>query len=103
MKTNKDIQHKIEDTFEVLKTVQEVKVSPFFKDRTMQVLFAEKEAEQNKLPWFSPKLQLATLVCIILLNVYAFAKIKTAIYEEKVSDFASAYGLSLDSETNLFN
>tara|TARA_R110001583_G_scaffold184266_2_gene343565 strand:+ start:993 stop:1304 length:312 start_codon:yes stop_codon:yes gene_type:complete len=103
MKTNKDIQSKVQETFEALDVFQEVKVSPFFKDKTMQRLFSEKEDKQLGWLWFTPKLQLATLICVIALNVFAFTKFNTSDYEEKVTDFASSYGLTIESNTTIFN
>jgi hypothetical protein len=95
MDTGRNIQNKINATFDTLDSIESVSVSPFFKDKTMNVLFSEKEAKQTAWNWFTPKLQLATLVCIVVLNVIAFAKLDTAsTYEESMSEFASSYGLS---------
>lgn len=105
MEMNKNIQDKIDSTFEAIDAIENVNVSPFFKDKTMRVLFEEKEEKQMSWNWFTPKLQLATLVCIVVLNVIAFAKLDNAsTYEENVSEFASSYGLSTtDSYTSILN
>lgn len=102
MRTN-NLQNKIKDTLNTMDVIEEVKVSPFFKDKTMHRLFAEKEVARDMFSLFSPKLQLATLVCFILINVYAFSKISAWAYEKNVTDFAETYGLSLDSETIILN
>ena len=102
METNKNIQNKIDGAFEALDAMETVNVSPFFKDKTMNVLFAEKKEKQTAWNWFTPKLQLATLVCVMVLNVIAFTKLENASsYDENVSAFASSYGLSISYEDSL--
>jgi hypothetical protein len=105
METNNNIQNKIDSTFEALDAIETVHVSPFFKDKTMQRLFKEKEVEQKAWSWFTPKLQLATLVCVVFLNVIAFTKLEdSSTYEENVSTFAESYGLSSsDDDTSILN
>lgn len=102
MDTDRNIQNKINETFNVLESMETVNVSPFFKDKTMNVLFAEKEVVQTGWNWFTPKLQLATLLCVVVLNVIAFTKLEeTSTYEENVSEFASSYGLSTSDDDSL--
>jgi hypothetical protein len=105
METHNNIQNKIDSAFEALDAIETVKVSPFFKDKTMQRLFTEKEVEQKAGSWFTPKLQLATLVCVVVLNVIAFTKLEEASsYDENLSEFAESYGLSTsDDETSFLN
>ena len=105
METNKNIQDKIDSTFEVIGAIETVNVSPFFRDKTMNALFAEKEVNQSAWSWFTPQLQLATLVCMAVLNVIAFTKLEeSSSYDENVSAFAESYGLSSsDDETSLLN
>ena len=105
METNKNIQDKIDSTFSAMDAIETVNVSPFFKDKTMNVLFAEKEEKQTAWNWFAPKLQLATLVCVVVLNVIAFTKLEDASsYDENISEFAESYGLSnSDDSTSILN
>lgn len=105
MEINKNIQDKIDSTFEALDAIETVSVSPFFKDKTLNVLFAEKKAQQSAWIWFTPKLQLATLVCVVVLNVIALTKLdNSSSYEENVSEFAESYGLSTsDDDTSILN
>ena len=103
METNKNIQEKIENTFKASETIQAVNVSPFFKDKTMNRLFLEKEEEKTAWLWFTPKLQLATLACVVVLNVFAISKLNETTYNENVSDFAESYGLSTNTESFLSN
>ena len=105
MNTNNNIQEKIESTLHALDNLQDVKAPPFFKDKTMQRLFTEKEevASFSIWSWFTPKLQLATLACVVLINVYAFNQIKVSDYNEGVSSFAAEYGLSTESNSSIIN
>ncbi|TGV02684.1 hypothetical protein [Flavivirga rizhaonensis] len=103
METNKNITNKIKDTLNAMDAIEAVKVSPFFKDQTMQRLFTEKEEEQLIWPWFSFKLQLATLVCVIVLNVLAFTQLNSNEYDSNINEFAETYGLSSSSDISLFN
>ncbi|MEW4924773.1 hypothetical protein [Algibacter sp. 2305UL17-15] len=103
METNNNLQQQIDETLNVLDNIKEVNVSPFFKDKTMNVLFAENKETQNTIwAWFTPQLQLATLACVVILNVIAFTKLETASdYEENVSEFATSYGLSESEDYSL--
>lgn len=102
MNSDRNIEQQIDETLHVLNSMEKVKVSPFFKDKTMNVLFAEKETMQVVAwSWFTPKLQLVTLVCFVVLNAIAFTKLKTtSSYEEYVSEFAESYGLSTNADTS---
>lgn len=102
METNNNIQEKIDSTFEALEAIENVNVSPFFKDKTMNVLFTEKKDEQSVWSWFTPKLQLATLVCVVVLNVIALTKLEdSSSYDENVNEFAESYGLSTSDDNTL--
>lgn len=103
MKTNNNIQGKIDSTFSAMDAIEDVKISPFFKDKTMRKLFAEKEETQIAWNWFTPKLQLATLVCVIVLNVLAFTQINSNTYDNNISEFADNYGLVIDAKETLFD
>ncbi|WP_136481896.1 hypothetical protein [Cognatitamlana onchidii] len=105
MDRDNNMQKQIDETLHVLENLETVHVSPFFKDKTMQVLFAEKTEAPMAWSWFTPKLQLATLVCIVVLNVLAFIKLeKASAYEVHVSEFAESYGLSVYNEdTSILN
>ena len=94
---------KINSTLEAMDAIEPANVSPFFKGKTMNRLFAEKEEQQSVWSWFTPKLQLATLVCVIVINVVAFTKLKETTYDENVSQFAETYGLSTNTQTSIFN
>ncbi len=104
MKTPKDIEKNIEATFDVLSTIEEVNVSPFFKDKTMQRLFSEKEeTAATSFGWFTPKLQLATFVCVLLINVFGIYQMTKTEYDENISQFATMYELGEGESQSLFN
>ena len=103
MQTNKNIQNKIDDTFKAFEAIEEVNVSPFFKDKTLQRLFTKKEVESKIWSWFTPQLQFATLVCVVVLNIVAFSKLNEFSYDENLNEFAETYGLSSNDETSLLN
>ena len=103
MKTNKDIKPEIDSIFEVIDAIEPVNVSPFFKDKTMQRLFSEKEEKQIVWSWFTPKMQLVTLVGVVILNIIAFTRLQESSYSDNVKQFAESYGLSTSTETSLLN
>ena len=103
MKTHKDIQEQVDKTLGAVKNIQQAKVSPFFKDKTMQRLFAEKEEKQVVWSWFTPKLQLATIAAVVVLNILAFSQLDSNVEIETVTDFAETYDLSSEEETLVFN
>lgn len=103
MKSNTKMNKNVQDTFDSLKSIQDVKMSPFFKDKTLDRLFVKKEESQRFWSWFTPQLQLATLTCVIVLNAFAFTKLKETTYNENINQFAETYGLSTTTETSLFD
>ncbi|MCL5129492.1 MULTISPECIES: hypothetical protein [unclassified Algibacter] len=106
MDINKDIQQKIDSVLNAVDGIETVNVSPFFKDKTMQRLFSEKEKVVEQSSWFTPKLQLATLVCVVVLNVIAFTQLDSSgasSYDENLNEFAETYGLSSSSTTSFLN
>lgn len=100
MNTNNNIEKEVD---RIIDSIDEVKVSPFFKDKTMQRLFSEKEEKQTVWSWFTPQLQLATLACIVILNLLAISQLDTDTYSEDVDTFAETYELSDSEETIVFN
>lgn len=103
MGTNKEIQDKIAATIDAMDSVEEVKVSPFLKDRILHNMTSEIEPSETMLTWFTPKLQLATLVLFIALNVFAYVSINNTDTNNEINKFAEAYGLSQPLNASLFN
>ncbi len=103
METNKNINNKVEETIKSASSIEDANISPFFKAKTLDLLFSDNEVTQTTRFWFSPKIQLATLVCVVILNVFAFTKLKETTYNDNVNQFAESYGLSTSTETFILN
>ena len=104
METQKDIQEKVQKAFSSLESIEETKISPFFKDKTMNRLFAEKKVSQPKFWfWLTPQVQLVMLITFIVLNAFAFMNVKSNTYDENVNQFAESYGLSIESDFSTLN
>ncbi len=103
MERNKSIKEIVEETMNAMDTNEAVNVSPFFKDKTMQKMFAQEEEEEQVWSWFTPKVQLATLVCVVILNILAFTQLNSGNYDSGIDEFAEIYGLSSGSDMSLFN
>ncbi|WP_405576745.1 hypothetical protein [Winogradskyella sp. Asnod2-B02-A] len=102
MKTNVEMNKKVNATFDSLESISEVKVSPFFKEKVMhKIRNASEDIQEATYSWFTPKLQLATLVCVVVLNIIAFNNLKETTYDENVSSFAESYGLTTTTESTL--
>lgn len=105
MKANTEINKKVKATLDSAESIGKVEVSPFFKERLMQQIrnsSEEVEAEEvTWFTWFTPKLQLATLVCVVVMNIAAFQSLKESDYTENLTNFAETYGLSTSAETTL--
>jgi hypothetical protein len=102
MKTNVEMNEKVKATFDSLESIGEVKVSPFFKKKVMhKIRNASEDIQAATYSWFTPKLQLATLVCVVVLNIMAFNNLQETTYDENVSSFAESYGLSTTTESTL--
>ncbi|MCH3884878.1 hypothetical protein [Tenacibaculum aquimarinum] len=104
MKTNKEIQNKVEDTFKVLDTIEKVDVNHFFKHKVLQKLNAEKKERNAVFSWFTPQFQLATLSLVLLLNalviLYAFNN-STINTSSDIETFAQEYSLQSTSDSIL--
>jgi len=104
MKNKNSLNEHIDRVLEIGSSIDTVKASPFLKEKVMHRLFEEKiEEEPQIFAWFSPRLQLASVVCIIALNIFAFINSDASSYEENISEFAESYGLITTEETSIFN
>ncbi|WP_179352532.1 hypothetical protein [Winogradskyella vidalii] len=104
MKTNVEMNKKVTDTFDSVESIKEVEVSPFFKEKVMhQIRKANEERQDTAWSWFTPKLQLATLVCLVVLNIIAFNSLKESNYDESLNDFATSYGLVTDTQSSILD
>ena len=97
MKTDKDMVAKGEDTFEVLDKINEVKISTSFKQRVFNKIAVTKK-EKTVFTWFTPQLQVAAMVVILLVNasaiVYTFSTEKQT---SEVDAFAQEYNFNSEN------
>ncbi|MEO1031370.1 MAG: hypothetical protein AAFX55_08185 [Bacteroidota bacterium] len=104
METHKDIKQKIEATLNSADTIEEVKISPFFKEKALCQMFAEKQQEPFVLwSWLTPQVQLAALFLIVAINVFAMMQLRNKYYDNEISNFADSYGLTVDASESLMN
>ena len=104
METDKTINNKIEATIASAEKIEEATVSPFFKDKALRRMFSEKREKESQLwQWFTPQLQLATLLLIVAINVYVLVQFRITDYNNDVSNFADSYGLYVQDSEALIN
>jgi hypothetical protein len=73
MKTIKDNNTGNNNTLDILDAIQEVQVSPFFKNKVLNRREQQKEVKESSFSWFSPQLQFASLalvICIIVKKIF---------------------------------
>jgi hypothetical protein len=103
MKNKKHIHQQVEDTFNVLEDINSVEVSPFFKHKILQKINTEEE-KKVVLNWFTPKLQLAAFVIVLLMNTsaiyYAFSSSEVSTNTD-INSFAQEYYLQPTSNSLL--
>lgn len=94
MKTNKEVSKKVEEAFAALDAIEEVKVYNSFQQGVFNKI---QEHQQNRfqLTWFTPQLQMAAMLIILLVNtmaiLYTFSKQE---YVSEIDNFAQEYHLS---------
>jgi len=104
MKTNTNNQKQVDAVLNSLDFTKEVKAPPYFKDQTLERLFSENTVKSSSFwSWFTPQLQLATLICFLALNIYAFTQLENSAYSDDISIFAETHGLSTSDDNSLFN
>jgi len=78
MKTQNSKSIEENNTLDILDEIQEVRVSPFFKNKVLNKI---REQEEEKVPlfgWFSPQLQLAAVV-----NHYACYQRSALVFDHR--------------------
>ena len=98
-----EIDKKVDKAFELLDKINEVKVSPSFKKSTLDKALRYKERE-IEISWFTPKLQLAAMVVVLVVNVsvisYTFWSSPSVT---NVGSFAQDYSLTTKIDIPLIN
>jgi hypothetical protein len=107
MESKRKIDRLVDETLESVASIDTVKTPPFFKEKVLnRMAQATKEDEKDVaiVPWFTPKLQAAALVCFVFLNAAALLTYSAEqSYNERVSSFAEVYGLSeTDTDSYLY-
>ena len=98
-----EINKKVNATLNVADTIQEVRVSPSLKDRILNNLSIEIDENHKVWAWFTPKFQLATLIVVVLLNVYAYKVLTSDNYNTTVEEFVDTYNFGDETYTSIFN
>ncbi|WP_204346017.1 hypothetical protein [Psychroserpens algicola] len=102
MKLNVEMNKRVKNTLNSVDFIEEAEVSPFLKEKVMhRIRNASEDIQDKTWSWFTPKLQLATLVCVVVLNIMAFNNLQETTYDETVNTFAESYGLSTSSESSI--
>lgn len=100
MKTQNNKPIDENNTFDILDEIQEVKVSPFFKNKVLNQLREQKEEKVPLFTWFTPQLQLATLALVLCMNaltIFYSLNIEEGAQEEMSGIEAFMNDYSLDS------
>ncbi|APY09348.1 hypothetical protein BWZ20_14000 [Winogradskyella sp. J14-2] len=103
MVKDSEINKKVNATLNAVDAIQEVKVSPFLRDRILNNLTVERKETQRIWSWFTPKFQIATLVVVILLNIYAYKVLISDEYNATVEEFVDTYDFGDETYTSIFN
>ena len=98
---NKSIEEN--NTFDILDEIQEVKVSPFFKNKVLNKIREQGEEKVPLFGWFSPQLQLATVALVLIMNALTiFYSLDLQENTQELSGFeAFVQDYSLDSNTDI--
>jgi NADH:ubiquinone oxidoreductase subunit C len=100
MKSKEPVHQQVKDTFKVLESIKEVKVNHFFKHNVLQQLKNQKEETTSILDWFTPRLQLASVAFVLLLNAsalfYAFSS-QEQNFVVNIDSFSQEYSLHSDT------
>lgn len=95
MEIDNDINTKVNKAFEALEEIKEVKVNANFKQNVFRKLEEETDDVAVVFNWFTPKLQLAVMVIVLLVNASAIVYSFSSLTEEtNISGFAEAYNLT---------
>lgn len=103
MENKELIKKKVEDTFNVLEDINKVEVNPFLKHKILQKL-NNVEEKKGVINWFTPQLQLAAFVIVLLMNAsaiyYAFNSTEVTTTSD-INSFAQEYSLQETSNSLL--
>lgn len=97
----KDKKNKINMDFDVLNEIKKVEVSPFFKHKALREIDNIKEQskkikESYYYNWFTPKLQIASIALILLINASAVFYVFQNKEKDSFTSFAKEYSLNVE-------
>ena len=105
MENKQYINQQVEDTFNVLETIDKVQANHFFKHKVLQKIKAEKEVVKTVFSWFTPQFQMASLAFVLVLNasaiLYAYNTGDTTNSIATLETFAQDYSLQTASNSIL--
>jgi hypothetical protein len=101
MEKQSPIQTKANLAIKSLESIEDVSVSPFFKEKTLNKLFRSSEAIKISFMerYFTPQLQFVGLLIIVLLNGYAFYNYNSQQYDTGINKFSETFDLKVNQTT----
>jgi hypothetical protein len=103
MMLDPELNKKVEATINSVDSIKAVGVSPFLKDRILNNINTNEAVESSIWSWFTPKLQFATLLILIMLNIYAYKALTSNDYNITVEEFVDTYNFGEETYTSIFN
>ncbi|MEX0288587.1 MAG: hypothetical protein AB3N14_05710 [Flavobacteriaceae bacterium] len=96
MERKDKIEKLIEETLESASHIETVEVPSLFKEKVLNSMATPEEIteEAGIISWFTPRYQVAALICFVIVNAYAVLQYTLDNYEDNVESFAEEYGLS---------
>jgi hypothetical protein len=91
---NKNISEQVDNIFEVLNSIEKTSVSPFFKQKVLHKMFLKEEEKTVMKLWFTPKLQLAAIALVLLVNAISLFYVFNENNSTTIDNFAKEYSLS---------
>ncbi len=102
MMSNSKIDKKIDTIIDSAESIEIVNVSPFLKDKILNQIGSEKIETSSVWSWFTPSLQLATLIVFMVLNLFAYMNLNSEDYNSSIDEFTESYGLDEGIDTTMF-
>lgn len=87
--------------FDVLDAIKKVEITPFFKNKVLREINNinaqnKKNKEHYLFNWFTPKLQLASIALILVVNASAVFYVFQNKEKNAITNFASEFSLSTE-------
>ncbi|MCL6268244.1 hypothetical protein [Flagellimonas myxillae] len=105
MDAEKTTQQKIDRILEAASSIETVKTPPFFKDKVLNQLAREPEAQsESAMPgWFGFRYQVAILILFAILNFTVLFLYNSSNEEEELQSLAESYHLSASESNSILN